>query len=103
MVWRNLIVYANDLLYAKKYAFSTGSFSDNGFRAKFVSAKRTQYAPMIWVHFVSAESHHPSRMKWKRIFQTYLDKSVIYPNARWGGLAFLLALYALRVYLLNGF
>jgi len=37
-----------------------------------------------------------------RNYQHMLDRSTIYVKSRWGGLAVLLALYLLRVYLLNG-
>ncbi len=38
----------------------------------------------------------------RRRFQHYLDKTVIFPQYRWPGLALLLVIYALRVWSLAG-
>ena len=39
----------------------------------------------------------------RRAFQIQLDRSILYPQARWGTFAVLLVLYCWRVYLLQGF
>merc|ERR1719161_3075642 len=41
--------------------------------------------------------------KFKRLQQHYLDKSILWPKARWVSLAVALVIYCLRVYLLKGF
>ena len=38
----------------------------------------------------------------KRKLQVYLDRSVVWTKARWGGFAGLLVLYTIRVYLARG-
>jgi len=38
-----------------------------------------------------------------RLYQTYIDKTVIMPEARWSFCAFVFCAYLLRVYLLDGF
>eukprot|EP00392_Amoebophrya_sp_AT5.2_P015603 g15816.t1 len=42
-------------------------------------------------------------LKYKRIAQTYLDKTVIFPTQRWAFFGFSLLLYTIRVYFLRGF
>ena len=42
-------------------------------------------------------------LAYSRLFQTTLDKTVIYPEARWTAFAVVLTIYILRVYLLDGF
>ena len=42
-------------------------------------------------------------LKYGRLYRTYLDKTVIFPRERWIFFFCVLALYVLRVYLLDGF
>lgn len=41
--------------------------------------------------------------KWGRIYQTYLDKTTIFPQYRWAVFVISLFIYCARVYMLNGF